>query len=56
MKREIAEHMAICESCQRIKVEHQRSADLLQPLQIFQWKWDEIRMDFIVGLPRTRAS
>jgi hypothetical protein len=29
---------------------------LLKPLQIPQWKWDEIRMDFIVGLPRTRAG
>jgi hypothetical protein len=25
-------------------------------LQIPQWKWDEIGMDFIVGLPRTRAG
>jgi hypothetical protein len=34
MKREIAEHVAICDSCQRIKAEHQRSAGLLQPLRI----------------------
>jgi hypothetical protein len=29
---------------------------LLQSSQIPQWKWDEIGMDFIVGLPRTRAD
>jgi hypothetical protein len=45
MKREIAEYVTICDSCQRIKTEHQRPAGLLQPLQIPQWKWDEIGMD-----------
>jgi hypothetical protein len=56
MKREIIEYVARCDSCQRIKAEHQRPAGLLQLLQILQWKWDEIRKDFIVGLPRTRAG
>jgi hypothetical protein len=56
MKREIVEHVAICDSCQRIKAEHQKPAGLLQPLRIPQWKWDEIEMEFIVGLPRTRAD
>jgi hypothetical protein len=56
MKREIAEYVAVCDSCQRIKAEHERPAGLLQPLQIPQWKWDEIRMDFIVGLPCTRTG
>jgi hypothetical protein len=32
MKREIAEHVVICDCCQRIKAEHQRPAGLLQPL------------------------
>jgi hypothetical protein len=32
MKKEIAEYVAVCDSCQRIKVEHQRPAGLLQPL------------------------
>jgi hypothetical protein len=31
MKREIAEHVVICDCCQRIKA-HQRPAGLLQPL------------------------
>jgi hypothetical protein len=56
MKREIGEYVARCDSCHRIKAEHQRPAGLLQPLQIPQWKWDENGMDFIVGLPRTRAG
>jgi hypothetical protein len=50
MTREIAEHVAICDSCQRTKAEHQKPAVLLQ---IPQCKWEEIGMDFIVGLPRT---
>ncbi len=38
MKREIAEVVALCDVCQRVKVEHQRLAGLLQPLQIPKWK------------------
>jgi hypothetical protein len=38
MKIEIAEHVARCVSCQRIKAEHQSPASLLQPLQIPLWK------------------
>jgi hypothetical protein len=56
MKRKIAEYVARCDSCQRINAENLRPAGLLQPLQIPQWKWDEIGMDFIVDLPRTRAG
>jgi hypothetical protein len=34
MKRERAEYVVVCDSCQRIKAEHHRPAGLLQPLQI----------------------
>jgi hypothetical protein len=29
---------------------------LLQPLQVPEWKWQEIAMDFMVGLPRTQSG
>jgi hypothetical protein len=54
MKRDVAAHVALCDVCQRVKVEHQRPAGLLQPLKVPEWKWEEIGTDFIVGLPRTR--
>jgi hypothetical protein len=49
----VATHVALCDICQRVKVEHQRPAGL-QPLKVSEWKWEEIGMDFIVGLPRTQ--
>ena len=48
MKRDVAAHVAICDVCQRVKVEHQRPAGLLQPLKVPEWKREEIGMDFIV--------
>ncbi|WVZ80805.1 hypothetical protein U9M48_028256 [Paspalum notatum var. saurae] len=56
MKRAVAEYVAICDTSQRVKAEHQRPAGLLQPLKVPEWKWEEITMDFIVGLPRTQKG
>ena len=56
MKKDIAEYVAICDVCQRVKAEHQKPAGLLQPMLIPKWKWDKLGMDFITGLPRTRSG
>ena len=54
MERDVAAHVAICDVCQRVKAEYQRPAGLLLPLKVPKWKWEEISMDFIEGLPRTK--
>ena len=53
MKIEIAWYVAKCDTYQRVKVVHLKSARPLQPLSVPSWKWDDISMDFIVGLPKT---
>jgi hypothetical protein len=56
LKKDVASHVALCDVCQRMKAEHQRPTGLLHPLKIPEWKWEEIGMDFIIGLPRTSAG
>ncbi|GJZ83480.1 putative nucleotidyltransferase, ribonuclease H [Tanacetum coccineum] len=53
MKHDVARYVAKCLTCQQVKIEHQRASGLLQPLDIPTWKWDQISMDFVTGLPRT---
>ncbi|KAI3739873.1 hypothetical protein L2E82_30285 [Cichorium intybus] len=40
-------------TCRKVKAEHQRPHGKLQPLEIPEWKWEHITMDFITKLPRT---
>jgi hypothetical protein len=56
MKKKIAQYVAQCDTCQRTKAEHQKPAGLLQPLPVPKWKWEEIGMDFVTGLPRTQKG
>ena len=53
MKHDVAEFVSKCLVCQQVKASRQKPARLLQPLSMPEWKWENIVMDFIVGLPRT---
>jgi hypothetical protein len=56
MKIEIAHYVAKCDTCGRVKAIHMKTAGPLQYLPIPTWKWEDISMDFIVGLPRTEKG
>jgi hypothetical protein len=56
MKRAIAEYVALCDNCQRVKAERQRPTGLLQPLKILEWKWEEISMNFIVVCQKLKVA
>jgi hypothetical protein len=53
MKIEIARYVAKCDTCRHVKAIHMKTVGPLQSLPIPTWKWEDISMDFIVGLPRT---
>ncbi|WVZ75273.1 LOW QUALITY PROTEIN: hypothetical protein U9M48_023345 [Paspalum notatum var. saurae] len=56
MKTDVANHVAQCDVCQQVKADHQKPAGLLQPPPIPTWKWDEVGMDFVTGLPKTKKG
>jgi hypothetical protein len=53
MKREVAQFVERCLTCQTIKAEHQKPVGMLKPLVIPEWKWEHIAMDFVKSLPNT---
>jgi hypothetical protein len=51
MKHETARYVSGCDTCRKVKANYMKHGGLLQPLSIPDWKWDNITIDFIVGLP-----
>ncbi|WVZ64062.1 hypothetical protein U9M48_013632 [Paspalum notatum var. saurae] len=56
MKWEIAKYVSKCDVCQRVKADHLNLAGTLQPLALPAWKWEDVHMDFNVGLPCTQKG
>ena len=53
IKRHVRDFVRRCLTCQQVKAEHQRPTGLLQPLEVAEWKWEHVTMDFVTHLPRT---
>ncbi|VFQ94095.1 unnamed protein product [Cuscuta campestris] len=55
MRRDIAAFVASCLTCQATKYSTQKPGGLLQPLPVPGRVWDDVTMDFIVGLPPSKG-
>ncbi|KAI3765462.1 hypothetical protein L2E82_15496 [Cichorium intybus] len=54
MKKRIVKYISKCVICAPVKAEHQVPHGDAQSLHIPAGKWEDVTMDLIVGLPRTR--
>ena len=55
MKRDVAEWVARCPTCQLVKAKHQVPSGLLHSLPMPEWKWDMITIDLVCGFPNTKG-
>nr|GEY71615.1 reverse transcriptase domain-containing protein [Tanacetum cinerariifolium] len=53
---EIATYVSKCLTCAKVKIEYWKSLGLLVQLEIPQWKWENITIDFVTKLPKTAAG
>jgi hypothetical protein len=53
MKHEVAHYVSECDTCWKVKPDYMKPGGPLQPLRIPEWKWGDISMNFIMGLPLT---
>ena len=51
LKKDVANYVTRCFTCQKVKFEHRRPGGLVQPMPIPYWKFEDISMDFVVGPP-----
>ena len=52
MKRHVGDFVRRCLTCQQVKAEHQKPVGLIQPLEVAEWKWENVTMDFVTHFPR----
>ena len=53
MKKDVRGFVRQCLTCQQVKAEQQRPVGILQPLEVVEWKWEHVIMDFLTQLPRS---
>ncbi|GJZ79164.1 putative reverse transcriptase domain-containing protein [Tanacetum coccineum] len=52
----IATYVSKCLTCAKVKIEYQKPSGLLFQPEILQWKWENIMIDFVTKLPKTKTG
>ena len=55
MKQDVYLFISTCLVCQQTKIDHRRSPGLLCPLPIPTRPWEDLSLDFIIGLPSSQG-
>ena len=53
MKRHVGDFVRRCLTFRQVKAEHLKPTGLLQPLEVAEWKWEHVTMDFVTQFPWT---
>ena len=56
LERDVETSRGLCSTMSHmsaLKAEHQKPAGLLKPLEVAEWNWEHVTMDFLTHLPRT---
>ena len=56
LKRSVEEYVRSCEACQRNKPTTQKQTGLLQSLPVPERRWQQVTIDFITKLPKTKRG
>lgn len=51
MKKDVQQFVTTCVVCQQMKYDHRKQPGLLCPLPISARPWEDLSLDFIMGLP-----
>ena len=54
-KRDIEEFVSNCQN-QQVKADHRKPSGIIQKMGVPTWKWEEINIDFVVGLLWTQRK
>ena len=56
LSKDVKSYVTTCDACQRNKSSTHKPASLLQPLPTPETRWEQVSMDFIVQLPKTKTG